>query len=141
MIKKQEHTNKESFMLYNVILLSTLAFVFGLTGCGRKARFSPAPGPLTCTTTPHPLGSLISCPDGSQSLLYNGEDAFLEVIDPCGDEAGFEDEILLRMADGQLVAWYKNVGFVLVGAGAYRTTDHQKCDFTVAPGPGYEITY
>lgn len=60
-----------------------------------------------------------------------------ELIDPCGDQAGF-DEVLLRLANGTLIAYYSSgngnnrVEFLAtIGPGNYQTTDSHHCQFMV----------
>ncbi len=60
----------------------------------------------------------------------DGEDAIVEVIDPCGDSPGV-DEVLLRLADGRIAAWYFGVGLFILEPGTYTTTDSQQCVFEV----------
>lgn len=66
----------------------------------------------------------------------NGLDAVIEIVDPCGDGAGF-DEILLVLSSGEIVAYFESGGnrflTVLVN-GNYRTTDAQACNFTILNG-------
>jgi len=60
----------------------------------------------------------------------DGTDGIVELIDPCGNGPGF-DEVLFRLSSGALVAWYKNLGLAVLTPGTYRTTDKQRCTFTV----------
>ncbi len=66
-----------------------------------------------------------------------GEAAVLEVIDPCGDAPGLYDEVILRLANGQLLSSFsdnasgKNTRFSILTAGTYKTTDGSNCIFTV----------
>lgn len=61
-----------------------------------------------------------------------GENAVIKTIDPCGDDPGHVDEILLFLNDGTIVAWYKNKGLAILEVGiVYVTTDHQKCMFGI----------
>lgn len=56
-----------------------------------------------------------------------------EIIDPCGDGAGF-DEVLLRLSDGQIISYFEqgNKRFLTsLPPGNYRTTDQQACNFTI----------
>lgn len=53
-------------------------------------------------------------------------------IDPCGPSTTF-DEILLDTNYG-VVAYYKNLGLVVLEDGAYATTDNQKCNFFIRDG-------
>jgi hypothetical protein len=73
----------------------------------------------------------------------NGQDApvslfsTVTVIDPCGDKSGVYDEVLLKLADGSILASFsddangKNTRFSLLVPGSYMTTDGSKCYFTV----------
>lgn len=60
-----------------------------------------------------------------------------EIVDPCGDSAGKVDEVLLRLANGQLLASYSdaanglNTRFAMLQSGTYSTTDGTSCVFTV----------
>lgn len=81
-------------------------------------------------------GALIECPTTSVLLRdgKDGEDAVVEILDPCGEPATNKpmNEILLRLATGEVVAWYQNVGFVTLVPGVqYVTTDPQQCRFKV----------
>lgn len=73
----------------------------------------------------------------------DGEDAVLPgftpvaVVDPCGDAPGVYDEVLLRLANGSILASFSqnasglNTRFSLIPAGTYGTTDGTGCVFTV----------
>ncbi len=73
--------------------------------------------------------------DGEQGIP--GQAAVLEVIDPCGDAPGIYDEVILRLANGQLLASFsenangKNTRFSILTPGSYVTTDGSNCGFTV----------
>jgi len=56
-----------------------------------------------------------------------------EMVDPCGDESQF-DEILLRLANNQLVAHFSSGALeflTIIGPGNYTTTDGTGCTFTI----------
>jgi len=59
-----------------------------------------------------------------------------QLIDPCGDQPGIYDEVIMRLSDGRYVAYFENGGArrlsVLV-PGSYSTTDGGACVFTVQP--------
>jgi len=59
----------------------------------------------------------------------------VEIIDPCGDLVGQYDEVLIRIDDGRLVAYFESGGTrfltVLIPNVAYRTTDAQACNFQI----------
>ena len=66
-----------------------------------------------------------------------GEAAVVGVIDPCGDYPGVYDEVVLRLANGQLLSSFsdnangKNTRFSILTQGSYTTTDGSNCHFTV----------
>ena len=84
-------------------------------------------------------GQYLVCPDGSRSELprsgvdgRDGQDgadgSIVAVYDPCGDDIGYHDEIVLIMDDMTILAWYRDLGLTVLEPGVtYRTTDHQKC--------------
>jgi len=64
--------------------------------------------------------------------LQNG--VISEVIDPCGDYPNHYDEVLLKMGSGTIIAYFEsgNKRFLsIIKQGNYRTTDKQKCHFSV----------
>lgn len=64
-----------------------------------------------------------------------------ELIDPCGDQSGF-DEVLLRLANGQLIAHFAQGSkqfLSSIGPGTYQTTDGHACIFVVHPD--MSVTY
>lgn len=73
----------------------------------------------------------------------DGRDATLSpytpvgLFNPCGDAAGVADEILIQLANGQIVVSYsdtstgKNTRFAVLEPGHYKTTDGDRCYFTV----------
>lgn len=74
----------------------------------------------------------------------DGDDApvsqfdIVEVIDPCGDEPGKADEVLFVLRNGDIVAWYKNLGLSILDVDKkYRTTDVQKCLFEIDSNGNY----
>lgn len=111
-----------------------------------------------CTVVDTDMGATITCPDGSETTILDGavgatgasgidgqdgEDSpispysLTEVVNPCGDTSGIEDEILLRTASGELVASFSqnwngdNTRLSLLGPGSYMTTDGDSCYFTI----------
>jgi hypothetical protein len=70
-------------------------------------------------------------PSGSPGVDgRDGADAIVELIDPCGAQTA-HDELLLRLTDGQLVAWLYGVGIIAVGEGTRQTSDGTGCQFSV----------
>ena len=59
------------------------------------------------------------------------------IVDPCGDKSGVYDEVLLKLADGTILASFsddvngKNTRFSLLNPGSYMTTDSSRCFFTI----------
>lgn len=70
---------------------------------------------------------------------YNsyGEISIVGIIDPCGDSPNVNDEILLKLSNGALLASFsddasgKNTHFAYLTPGNYETTDGTHCHFTV----------
>lgn len=132
------------------ITLALLTLALFATGCGRASYYSNK----GCHVTETPNGAVIECDDGSSAVVYNGEDGtdgvdgedgidgtnpILATLDPCGDDPGHVDEILL-VIDGGVIAWYKNKGLTLLAPNVnYVTTDHQKCQFSI--DENYNLVY
>lgn len=140
----------------NAELLLVLLLV--LTGC-MEAKIEKLEGPAgrdgkdgqSCTVSQAVNGAVILCPDGTSVMVLNGLNGIngvngidglpapasnytiVGVIDPCGKQGQF-DEILLRLANGQLVAHYasgNNQFLTTIGPNNYITTDGTSCRFTV----------
>jgi hypothetical protein len=119
-----------------------------------------APG-SSCSVSQAINGALITCSDGTSTLIVNGTNgvdglpgidgsagpqgpagapavpsaySVVATVDVCGDGAG-SDEIFLRLANGQLIAHYAGNGnlqfLTLITPGSWVTTDQQSCHFTV----------
>jgi hypothetical protein len=111
----------------------------------------------SCTVTPAINGALIECSD-STVLVLNGTDGergekgdqgdsgqnapptaytVTEVIDPCGNHPTRIDEVLLKLANGSIIASFSdnvsglNTRFAIIEAGTYGTTDGTGCIFRV----------
>lgn len=99
----------------------------------------------SCTVEQLVNGAIISCQDGTQVVVLDGVDGedgmdapptpytVVGLVDPCGPQGTF-DEVLLRLANGELLAHYSsgNKEFLTqVGPGNYSTTDGTNCHFTV----------
>jgi hypothetical protein len=107
-----------------------------------------------CSVTNLTDGALITCQDGTSTRVYNGssgtngqdgrdgspgtdgingvdgKNAVIEVIDPCGNSPDV-DEVLLRLADRSIVAWYYQKGLAVLGPGSWVTTDSSQCAFYI----------
>jgi hypothetical protein len=58
----------------------------------------------------------------------------VEVIDPCGDNVGHFDEVVLRTSDNNFIAYFfhGNKRFLtILPNGDYQTTDNQACNFSI----------
>jgi hypothetical protein len=97
---------------------------------------------ISCTVVENVDGATITC--GSNSVqITDGDDAVQspyaieEIIDPCGDYPGYKDEVLLKTHNGTLIAYYEGSGkrfLTALSDGNYKTTDKQKCSFSVTNG-------
>ena len=95
-----------------------------------------------CYVEPINSGTNIICGSSIVTILdgVDGEDgadgtnSITEIIDPCGDNPGKFDEVLIRLENNQLLVYFEDAGnrfLSLLSPGNYRTTDSQKCYFTV----------
>lgn len=63
--------------------------------------------------------------------------SIVSVVDPCGDAPGRIDEVILRMANNQLLSLFAdsssgtNPRLGILTPGSYRTTDGSNCFFTI----------
>lgn len=132
--------------LERVIILGITLIILSLImlGCGRSSFYQSS----RCTVDEVDSGAIISCEDGSTAVIYDGEDGedgmdavspILYMLDPCGDHPGHVDELLI-VTDSGVIAWYKNIGLVLIEPNVrYRTTDKQKCTFEI--NSDYELVF
>jgi len=70
-------------------------------------------------------------------ILEDAGMAVNEVINPCGDDVGQFDEVLMKLSSGQIVAFFEQGTkrfLSILEDGVYQTTDQQGCVFTVANG-------
>lgn len=111
----------------------------------------------SCSVDSLSNGAIITCEDGTTAVIYNGVDGLdgqdgadgedgedgedapptaytiTEIIDPCGDQSGF-DEVILRTANEELLAHFASGSLqylTLLPPGSYVTTDGHSCYFTV----------
>lgn len=76
-----------------------------------------------------------------QSILIQAQVANLstnenviEYIDPCGDNPGAFDEVILKTGTGKFLAYFQTRGdrfLTVLSNGSYETTDAQECHFQV----------
>ena len=98
----------------------------------------------SCTVVENLDGAVIICGDKSVQIDNNNDVvqspyAIEEIIDPCGDYPGYKDEVLLKTYNGTLIAYYEEGGkrfLTSLSDGNYKTTDKQKCSFSIING-GY----
>jgi len=63
--------------------------------------------------------------------------SIVEFIDPCGDNDGQFDEVIMVTSNGDYVAYFESRGkrfLTVLPNGSYRTTDSQRCNFTITNG-------
>lgn len=92
--------------------------LISLAACGRK------PGPQGAQGIP-----------GINGVISDYQINRIE--DPCGDAPGIIDEVLLILANGQVLVSFsenangKNTRFSILPPGSYQTTDGSGCVFTI----------
>lgn len=128
------------------------------TGCGVNDSgyvyaYTPLPGPKGDVGDKGDKGD--KGDQGEQGIPgqdgEDGDDAAptpytpVALVNPCGDAPGVYDEILIKLANGQLVASFSanangnNTRFAVLTPGTYVTTDGDSCVFTVDSNG--DITY
>lgn len=108
----------------------------------------------SCTTETVIGGAIIKCSDGTSSIIVNGvngkdgidgkdgQNAIVELIDPCGDNPNIYDEILIRLNNNKLIAYFEDGTqhyLTIIIPGTYQTTDKQRCIFTITDN--YEVRW
>ena len=158
-VKKALKVANSSQELYSASVLNflvqkytvfVLLLAIGFSGCAPfmqqeppRVYFEQGPaGPAgqdgrSCTVATVANGALITCPDGTASVVLNGQNgadgqnapptaySVTAVIDPCGKQAAF-DEVLLKLANGQIMAHFASGAqqfLALIGPGSYSTSD------------------
>ena len=74
--------------------------------------------------------------------IVNNYELDLDVIDPCGDEPNRLDEVLIILDSGKILAYYEHGRkrfLTVLKPGSYRTTDYQRCSFSI--DEDYNITW
>jgi len=117
--------------------LFLLLFLF-LSACGAQTVTGKDGSPgANCSVQQISNGAIITCPGSTAVVSPAGAQYNVtEIIDPCGDGPGF-DEIILKLANGQLLAHFSSGGLQflsLIPDGNYVTTDQQACQFSVSNG-------
>lgn len=144
-------------MKYSLIVVSLFLVACGKGVPGEQGvkGDTGATGPTgsSCTVQQANNGAIISCSDGSSVLVLNGTNgtngrdgtngvnavpsaySIVEIIDPCGPMTGYYNEILLRLADRTLIAFFEDGSqrfLAEITPGTYKTTDKQNCIFTIS---------
>lgn len=99
----------------------------------------PGQDGTSCQVSQEINGAVITCGNTTAVILngIDGDDAHptaysvTELIDPCGDSPG-QDEVLLKLANGQYIAWYISLGLSVIGPGNWQTTDASHCNFNIS---------
>lgn len=113
--------------------LAAIIIALTFVGCGRGPEGRPGKDAFGYIGPQGPAGQ--NGQDGAQGPA--GAAAVLEVIDPCGDAPDVVDEVILRLANGQLLASFSqnasglNTRFAVITQGSYVTTDGSNCAFSV----------
>lgn len=114
-------------------LILILATIMGLLACAKTTTRYPTPGEpgTSCTVTVVAEGSLISCTDGTSSLVPNGEDGAdavpVTVVTLCVYTTGHKVHKKSALCiDNQLYTGHN----VLIPVGTYRKG---QCSYTVQP--------
>lgn len=141
---------KTTLIIFSLLtLVSCGARREGKTGASGKDGTNGVNGKdgSSCHVNSVSNGAIITCDDGTQSIVMNGDKGdvgdkgetgtngispILETIDPCGNGTGF-DEILIKTNIGYISYFEEgNKRFLAkLDIGSYRTTDQQACRFSV----------
>jgi hypothetical protein len=140
----------------SVLTASLLGLVLTLTACedgrngpqGQRGRQGfPGYNGTSCSVTAVSNGSIISCEDGTSTVVLNGTDgvdgndgadgtptaySVQEIIKPCNETGS--SEVLLKLYNGELLAHYSHGSrqyLALLTPGSYQLTDGSACNFTV----------
>jgi hypothetical protein len=135
---------KSTLIIFSLLtLVSCGARREGKTGASGKDGTNGVNGKdgSSCHVNSVSNGAIITCDDGTQSIVMNGEKGdngtngispVLETIDPCGNGTGF-DEVIIKTSSG-FIAYFEDGSkrfLAKLDVGSYRTTDQQACRFSV----------
>jgi len=133
----KKHDKRMLLEITFILLFLFLAVTF-LNACGidRYAGNKVRPKDKYCTVAQEQDLTVISCPDGTKTAFFDGNamvtpSPLIEIVDPCGDDEGRMDEVLLVFDDGTILAWLKRTGLIVLTPGNYVTTDKQLCFFEI----------
>jgi hypothetical protein len=126
-----------SYFLQLLIVFFVGLLILSLYGCGKKQG---GQGPIGYPGAAGPKGEQgeAGAPgaDGADATLP----AYVPVgvVDPCGDAPGIVDEVLIVLANGQVLVSFSdhfngnNTRLALLPAGSYVTTDGSACSFSLS---------
>ena len=142
-------------------LISEAVICDGINGTNGTNGTDGAPG-ASCTVQavapsgPAPNGGALIVCGSTSTLVLNGAPgapgpqgqpgppapptafSVVAIIDPCGDASGIIDEVLLRLANGQVLTSLSdnangtNTRLGVLGDGSFVTTDGSNCAFTLS---------
>lgn len=124
------------------------------SGCNALVGMEPKDGDngedgedgQSCFVNETDEGADITCGGNTVSIL-DGDDAVsspytvTEIVDPCGDDPGSVDEVLLKIYNGDYVSYFEDAGrrfLTVLSPGSYRTTDSQSCRFSIDGDGNFE---
>jgi hypothetical protein len=149
---------KTTLIIFSLLTLVSCGCQDGGTGAKGKDGTNGVNGKdgSSCHVNSVSNGAIITCDDGTQSIVMNGEKGdkgdigsvgetgekgdngtngispVLETIDPCGNGTGF-DEVIIKTSSG-FIAYFEDGSkrfLAKLDVGSYRTTDQQACRFSV----------
>jgi hypothetical protein len=145
-MKTDNRLSTINYFLLIVVLLFALVISAGCAGKNGKDGVNGT----GCTSQQLDNGVLVHCGD-TESVIYNGRDGangtdgrdgkdlspgaytIVDIVNPCGEQGDY-DEVLLQLANGQILTHYShgNKQFLsLIGPGSYQTSDGYACNFTI----------
>ena len=125
--------------LFGLIILAIIVVSFFLNGCEAKVFVKKyvKPASITEADVLEIIQEFLDDEYGDGNII-----GIVELIDPCGDDEGETDEILIFLSNGQFVRYWKDDGHrefltVLECPGEYVTYDRQECEFGLDGDCGY----
>lgn len=126
----------KAFFIFLVLALS----IGAIMGCDdpKKQNLLVTPkseaAQIACTTEPTDTGFTVICGTLEFDVCHGQDGQGVELIDPCGDNPGEFDEVIIRLPDRTLIAYFldgEHEFLSVLGPGSYMTTDAQACRFEV----------
>jgi len=71
-----------------------------------------------------------------EDLINDFTSGYVTIIDPCGDDPRYIDEVLIKLFDGSILGVFKDGQYYMgvLEDGSYRTTDKTHCNFRIVNG-------